>query len=267
MPDAKFLETYPLYRRFSAEIGHHFLHDISKPPIRMNCHTCSCLQTFNMIGDYYKDYSYDDLSSGKIIRVVYVCAACKSYKRFFLLYISDDFVMKVGQFPPWEITPDKNLSELLGEHQDFYKKGLVCESQGYGIGAYAYYRRIVETIIDSLLDSIIDLVPENEKQQYNKAFEETQKTTIAQEKIELVKDLLPEILRPDGMNPLNLLHSTLSEGLHANTDDECLGAAELIRESLVFLVNRTLQTKESSKKFTTSMRKLLDKKVGKSKKS
>ena len=28
------------------------------------------------------------------------------------------------------------------------KKGLINESQGYGIGAFAYYRRIVEVVND-----------------------------------------------------------------------------------------------------------------------
>ena len=267
MPDTKFLETYPLYRKFSTDIGCYTFGYITKPPIRMHCHTCDCLQTFNMSNEYYTNYSYDDTCSGKVIRLVYLCSACKKYERFFLLQFADDYVMKVGQCPPWEITPDKKLTELLGEHQDYYKKGLVCESQGYGIGSYAYYRRIVEAIIDSLLDSIGELISEDEKQSYFKALEETKKTTVIQEKIKLVKDLLPEILRPDGMNPLNLLHSTLSEGLHAKTDEECLEIAGSIRDILVFLVNQILQTKESSKKFTTRMRKLLEKKAGKTSKS
>jgi len=267
MPDAKFLETYPLYRKFSTDIGYRHLKSIPKPPIRMHCQTCDCLQTFNMSNEYYDGYAYDDQCIGKVIRVVYLCAACKEYQRFFLVQFADDYAIKVGQCPPWEITPDKKLTELLGEHQDYYKKGLVCESQGYGIGAYAYYRRIVEAIIDSLLDSVGELIAEDEKQPYFKALEETKKTIIAQEKIELVKDLLPEILRPNGMNPLNLLHSTLSEGIHVETDDQCLEIAGSVREILVFLVNQILQTKESAKEFTTSMRKLLEKKAGKASKS
>jgi len=242
MPDAKFLETYPLYRKFHADIRYR-LQDIPKPPIRMHCHTCGCLQTFNMSNEYYQNYSYDDTSSGRVVRITYLCAACKKYERFFLLQFAENYVTKVGQYPPWEIVPDKNLSELLGEHQDYYKKGLVCESQGYGIGAYAYYRRIVESIIDQLLDSIVDLIAESEKEHYLKALRQTKETTIAQEKIDLVKDLLPEILRPDGMNPLNLLHSTLSEGLHAKTDEECLEIASTKIDTLFFLVNQILQKK------------------------
>jgi hypothetical protein len=263
MPDTKFLETYPLYKKFHADIGYVYLHDIPKPPIRMYCKTCDCLQTFNMSNNYDDNYSFGEQCSGKVIRVIYLCTACRKYEYFFLIQFADGYVTKVGQYPPWDITPDKNLVELLGEHKDYYKKGLICESQGYGIGAYAYYRRIVETIIDSLLDSIGELIAEGEKRQYLEALKKTKETIVAQEKIELVKDLLPEILRPDGMNPLGQLHSTLSEGLHAKTDDECLEIAGSIRDILVFLVNQILQTKESSKKFTNRMRRLLEKKSGK----
>ena len=232
MPDARFLETYPLYRKFPADIVYQLLRSISKPPIRMHCQICGCIQTFNMSNEYYDGYEYSTKCIGMVVRVVYLCSACKKYERFFLLQFADDYVMKVGQYPSWEIVPDKNLSTLLGGHQDYYKKGLVCESQGYGIGAYSYYRRIIEEIIDSLLDSIGDIIPDSEKQQYLEALNKTKETIIAQEKIELVKDLLPEILRPDGMNPLNLLHSTLSEGLHAKTDEECLEIAGSIRDIL-----------------------------------
>jgi len=175
MLDAKFLETYPLYRKFRVDIGYYLLKDIPKPPIRMHCHDCDCLQTFNMSNQYYNNYSYDDQCSEKVVRIVYLCAACNKFQHFFLLQFADDYVMKVGQYPPWEITPDKNLTELLGEHRDYYKKGLVCESQGYGIGAYAYYRRIIEEIIDNLLNSIADLIPEIEGEQYKQALEQTKK--------------------------------------------------------------------------------------------
>ena len=45
-------------------------------------------------------------------------------------------------------------------------KGLVSESQGYGIGAFAYYRRIVEEIIDEMLKQIGDLISGVDKERY-----------------------------------------------------------------------------------------------------
>jgi hypothetical protein len=141
-----------------------------------------------------------------------------------------------------------------------FRKGLVCESQGYGIGAFSYYRRITEEIIDELLDSITDLVEEANKVEYKIALEKTKQTRVTQDKIDLVKGLIPSILKPNGMNPLGVLHSELSEGLHAATDQACLENASHIKSILIFLINQIIQSKESAKGFTESMKSLLEKK-------
>jgi hypothetical protein len=65
------------------------------------------------------------------------------------------------------------------------------------------------------------------------------------------------------MNPLGVLHSELSEGLHAATDESCLENANHIKSILIFLINQIIQSKESAKSFTTSIKSLLDKKAGK----
>jgi hypothetical protein len=126
---------------------------------------------------------------------------------------------------------------------------LTCESQGYGIAAFSYYRRIIEEIIGEELE------------RYKTALEEVQKTIVTNEKIALVKDLLPSTLRAEGSNPLALMHSTLSEGLHAESDEECLQSAMECREIIVFLVNQINDSKANTKKFTDSMKNLLDKKA------
>lgn len=182
-----------------------------------------------------------------------------------MVYMNDsrDTVYKIGQYPEWEIKMDSNLEKTLGKHAGTFRKGLVCESQGYGIGAFSYYRRITEEIIDELLDSISDLIEEENKEKYLEALAKTKTTRVTQEKIDLVKDLLPSILKPSGMNPLGVLHSELSEGLHAATDESCLENANHIKTILTFLINQILKSKESAKEFTTSMKSLLDKKATK----
>ena len=75
-----------------------------------------------------------------------------------------------------------------------------------------------------------------------------------------MKDLLPASLRPRGLNPLAILHSTLSEGLHSLSDQECLALAEAVRTALVSLVNQIAARRNSTKQLSESMRKLLDKK-------
>jgi hypothetical protein len=262
MPNREFLEQYPLYRKFRMDLPSTF-DELDKPTIHMHCPVCNSGQTFVMSNQYFEVFDYSNYPiPGQVVRAVYTCVSCSEFARYFLLKFGSegDYVMKVGQEPPWEITPDRVLERVLGVHAEYYKKGLVCESQSYGIGAFAYYRRIVEETIDELLGSVSDLMGGEEREQYLEALEAVKQTTVTQDKIDLVKDLLPPILRPGGMNPLSTLHSVLSEGLHQESDERCIELAMAIREVLVFLVNQIAVTQSAAAGFTESMRRLLDKK-------
>jgi len=262
MPSKELLENYPLYKKLHATNIPDTLNSLPKPAISLFCHECNGSQTFNMNNDYYDDFTYGGQCSGLIIRAEYICMHCQNVTRHFFIKISDDkkWIMKVGQFPAWEIRGNIDIENMLQNYKDYYKKGLVCESQGYGIGAFGYYRRIVEEIIDQLLDEISTLLAGEELIKYTEALEKTKKTTVAQEKIELVKELLPQILRPDNMNPLQILHSALSEGLHARSDEECLEYADQCRKIIIFLVVQVRISKNSAKEFKESMKKVLEKK-------
>ena len=262
MPDRKFLEDYPLYRWFEIEVPSD-LSALDAPAIRRHCPVCRSEQTFNMSYQYqpvgapdWQPFEHNhDMAWG-----VYVCASCFEFEQFFFLRVDSERgrIAKVGQEPPWDISVDPALQRFLGEAIGCYRKGLMCESQGYGIGAFSYYRRIVEDLVDELLDQIPDLMAGDERERYLQGLERTKKTTVVKDKIDLVKDLLPPILRPDGMNPLSLLHGVLSQGLHAGDDEECLELAADLREILGFLVTQVRQSRESHRRFTERMRRLLD---------
>lgn len=263
MPNKEFLEEYPLFRKFYAKFPSK-LCTLPKIPINMFCRDCKSVQTFSMENEYYRYYD-DEPSGDKKVGLSYRCQSCKQFTRQFQIYISPDldYCYKFGQYPEWEIKIDANLEKTLGSHAQTFRKGLVCESQGYGIGAFSYYRRITETIIDELLQSIADLIELEKKDAYMSALEKTKKTRVTQDKIDLIKDLLPSILRPGGMNPLGVLHSELSAGLHAETDENCLENASHVRDILTFLINQIMASRESAKHFTASMKTLLDKKTDK----
>ena len=107
------------------------------------------------------------------------------------------------------------------------------------------------------MESILDLVEEDEKEQYKEKLEQVKIEKIAENKINLVKDLLPKSLQVDGMNPLKKLYGVLSQGIHDETDEECMEKAEAIRGILVFLVNQVIRTKKDKKSFTEGMKKIL----------
>lgn len=267
MPDKNFLESYPLYRKLGCEVPNYF-HLFGKPRLNFVCETCDSLQTFGMTNEYPEQKPsgigtmIGPRVEGAVIKCVYSCASCESDRIYFFLRISEnlDWIMKVGQSPAWEITSDKNIERMLRDHKDYLSRGMISESQGYGIGAFAYYRRITEEIIDELLNDLTEIIPDDERENYDIAISKVRGTRQTSEKIDLVKDLLPQSLQVDGMNPLGILHRALSEGLHAESDDECLALAEAVRETLVYLVTEISGRKKSRDVFTSKMRKLLVKK-------
>ncbi len=196
-----FLEEYSLFRKLKPESMINDFRQWEKLPINMSCHQCKSIQTFNMTNNYWEDgHQETNIRPGnRVLDLRFQCESCKSFERRFFVHINEalDTIYKVGQYPEWEIKMDKNLEKTLNKHSKTFRKGLVCESQGYGIGAFSYYRRITEEIIDELLDSIFELIEEEHRKEYQEALEKTKTTRVTQEKIDLVKDLLPSILKPN----------------------------------------------------------------------
>ena len=108
-----------------------------------------------------------------------------------------------------------------------------------GVGAFAYYRRVVENQKSQLLDEIIRVAekvgaPDEMLTDLKRAKVETQFTKA----VEDVKHGIPASLLVSGHNPLTLLHSALSKGIHARTDEECLALAASIRCVLADMADR-----------------------------
>lgn len=262
MPNIELLESYPLYRKLKGGLPQ-TLDKVPKVPINMNCPHCGGIRTFLMKNEYWEAFGITNLATTNLhCKINYTCTACKSFLYVFQITFSSDntWVMKSGQFPSWEIKTDPDVSRFLGKHKDLYTKGLVCESQSYGIAAFSYYRRIVEEIIDKLLSEVEELIEESERPKYKAALELTKSTRVTSDKIELIQDLLPSILRPKNMNPLSLLHGILSEGLHAGTDERCLELAVEAKEIIIFLVSRVTSASNEAREFTQRMQTLLQKK-------
>jgi hypothetical protein len=262
---ASFFEDTPLYKFYPLpKLGvPTTLNMIGIPSITMECPQCTSTQTFIEVNQPYEGFRYANYpSNGAIIRSRFACGRCQQFTRQFFIWLDSEKsqIMKVGQFPAWEIHGNKRIEKLLGTRRNFWRRGLICESQSFGIAAFSYYRRIVELIISDLLKDVKELIPENELPSYEEALLRIQSEQHASEKIAIAKELLPSSLRPGGINPLGALYKTLSEGIHSLDDEECLRLAEQIRVILVFLIQQIEGAKEQRRSFAESMKKLLDKK-------
>lgn len=255
----EFFEKSNLYERYPTTFPKD-LADIEKPAINVYCEKCNSNQTFLMINDYTRSsFSPVTPSKGEILKFDYLCASCRTFHRVFLVKVSDnlDHLIKAGQYPEIDISIDKAIEKALGENRPLFRKGLICEAQGYGIGAYAYYRRIVELMIDELINDIYELIDASEKEEYREVLEKTKSTQHTSEKINLVKEFLPSSLRPGNRNPLGVLYGILSEGIHNKSDDECINIAKEVKFTLEYLIKQVTISKQEKKEFTESMDKLL----------
>ena len=73
---------------------------------------------------------------------------------------------------------------------------------------------------------------------------------------------MPQFFLIDGRNPLTLLHSALSEGLHAKTDAKCLELAKSIRIVLTELAIRSAAVLKDKAELKSAVSRLLKKKSG-----
>ena len=130
---------------------------------------------------------------------------------------------KIGELPIYGPPTPSRLISLIGPDRETFLKGRRCENQGLGIGAFVYYRQVVENQKSRILGEIIK-VSEKIGAPPEVIAALTNATTEIQfsKAVKSVRDALPRILSVNGRSPLALLHSALSEGLHAQTDEQRL---------------------------------------------
>jgi hypothetical protein len=75
--------------------------------------------------------------------------------------------------------------------------------------------------------------------------------------VESIKDAIPQALLINGHNRLTLLHSALSQGIHARTDEECLELATSIRIVLTDLAERLGQALKDEAELNAAIGRLL----------
>jgi hypothetical protein len=165
--------------------------------------------------------------------------------------------MKYGEYPSFGPPPSPQLNALVESERDHFLNGRRCEMQGLGIGAFTYYRRVVQGVKDRLIDRMIvacrkvasteAVVKELEHAKTIREFTRATETFSA---------ALPDSLLLNGQNPLTLLHNALSVGIHALSDHECLEQATAVRNVLDGLAGRLAVALRDDKELNASISRL-----------
>lgn len=226
-------------KEFSTAQGPRLDVDVPKR-IDLYCRQCKGMRGFfTRTSDFeiYVGYGADKF-------LTYQCKDCESIFKVYALRIRalkgmQAVFRKYGENPPFGPSYNARVGELLGTDDHLYRKGLDCEAEGMGIGAFAYYRRVLESQRAALFDRVImvaerlsasvDLV-----QALRKARDERQFTKA----IDAIKAGPLQAIYVNGHNPLTLLYDAISDGLHGQTDQENMEIAQTIRLLLADLTAR-----------------------------
>jgi hypothetical protein len=215
---------------------------LSLTAIQLHCHlpTCGGIRIFAP-ADSRMLYP----GQGTESFVTYRCRNCQTVTKTYALWISpgggggDRHMFKFGEDPAFGPPTPARVITLLGPEKEYFLKGRRSENQGLGIAAFAYYRRAVENQKNRILDEIIRVSEKiGASDEVVADLQAAKKETQFSKAIEAIKHGIPQTLPINGHNPLTLLHSALSEGLHAQTDEQCLELARSIRVVLADLAER-----------------------------
>jgi hypothetical protein len=233
-------------------------HIVTTPDITLFCanEICGRPQTF------YCTDSYEIPVQVRDGILHYECRNCRRTTKAFAIRVvktsgKDGRLLKMGEEPAFGPPLPARLQRLVEPDRDLLVKGYQAEIHGQGIGAFAYYRRIVEDGKNRLIDEIIKVcrkIPGADK--FIPGLEEAKKQTQFTKAVEQIADAIPDALRIDGHNPLTLLHQAISKSLHSDSDEECLEAAGAIRIVLTEFADRLSQLLKEQAELTKAIKRL-----------
>lgn len=198
--------------------------------------------------------------------MTYRCYNCLKEEKTFSLAAKMDaefsgsgHCYKFGELPNFGPPTPSKLIKLIAPDREEFLSGRRCENQGLGVGAFIYYRRVVENQKNRILEEIIKVSEKigaspDKVAILREAVKETQFSTA----LKNAKDAIPESLLINGHSPLLLLHSALSEGVHALSDEQCLELASSVRIVLGELSERLSQALKDEAELSKALGTLLN---------
>ena len=216
------------------------------PELQLHCPEDSCngLRFFRCKSSQ-KESPVVNEGSFSFFYVTYSCSNCQKHERIYSIAArkNDDddggIAYKFGELPPYGPPTSAKLIKLIGPDRDTFLKGRRCENQGLGIGAFIYYRRVVENQKNRVFAEVKKVAEKvGASQVALTALDSAMAETQFSKALDLAKEGIPESLLINGHNPMKLLHSALSDGVHARTDEECMEIATSVRIVLGDLADR-----------------------------
>ncbi len=213
--------------------------EINTPDLKLHCSPdlCNGVRFFRCAEVFSSTGTYLEKNTTNYLYVTYQCSNCQTTRKVYSLAVilfaieqPHGMCCKLGELHPYGPPVPSRLIKLIGPDRDIFLKGRNCENQGLGIGAFTYYRRVVENQKNRILEEIVKVsekigVSQDKIDTLSQAIKETQ----FRKALKMAKDVMPESLLINGHSPILLLHHALSRGVHELSDEECLELASTVR--------------------------------------
>lgn len=185
-----------------------------------------------------------EVNKWREVFLTYLCRNCGRGVKIFAITVArkDNKICeayKFGEYPSFGPPTPPRVIKMIGPDRELFLQGRRCENQALGIGAFTYYRRVVEKQWGRLIDQIIRVAEVTRaKPETIALLEKAKQETQFSKSVEILRDAIPPTLLINGHNPLVLLHGPLSQGVHTLSDEECLSLATSIRVVLAELAEK-----------------------------
>jgi hypothetical protein len=164
----------------------------------------------------------------QFIYLSYHCANCRRGGKTFSIAVKRDKkdssgkCYKFGERPPFGPPAPARLISLIGPDRELFLKGLRCEDQGLGIGAFVYYRRVVENQKNRIISQILKVATKLEidaaaTAELEAAITETQFTKA----LESVKHGIPQSRVVNCDKPQGLVQRAVCDGVAGRSAQKC----------------------------------------------
>jgi len=266
-----FINTWPLYSPFSVK----FEPPLPGPPnlpltILRDCRVCQATPTWSEKNPISQGWSSAIISPGMGSILAYECMHCERQQLWIWFAREDErgtaangqavvngsVFRKLGQWPAPTSEPDREVANALTEPLlELFKKGLTSVAHGYGLGALAYFRRLVEDGSSLLIDLFAKRAEAEGDTEVAAQIRAAGLAPHMEDRLKVAAAALPPTLRPGGVNPLSVLYHHYSRGIHGLSDDECLVVAQHLQSSLEYIFSNWRRQMEDAADFRRTVEK------------
>ena len=215
--------------------------------IDLFCPDCATLSTFSRVHPYYR--GTPSISRGRAIEskpkpiervetIDFACARNDKHLAYFVIKVEENCVYKIGEFPS---SADRYFSEFtkyqseLQSYTGELRTAIQLYSHGFGVGSFAYLRRVFEKVINDVAVRKYSNDPKWSLEKW--------RTKRIDARIKQLRKYLPEFL---SSNPK--LYAILSKGIHQLDENECLEYFEVMKAGIEEILDDKIRQDESQKR-------------------